>query len=64
MRMIMKINQMHYNNILVDENNKGKNLVGGLVIKDNGKFYYYDRGVYKTYEEEPSKWKNFSELLK
>lgn len=49
---------------IVDENSKGKNLVGGLVIKNNGNFYYYDRGVYKTYEEEPSKWKNFSELLK
>ena len=49
---------------IVDENSKVKNLVGGLVIKNNGNFYYYDRGVYKTYEEEPSKWKNFSELLK
>lgn len=49
---------------IVDENNKGKNLVGGLVIKNNDNFYYYDRGVYKTYEEDPSKWKSFTELLK
>lgn len=49
---------------IVDENNKGKNLVGGLVIKDKDKFYYYDRGVYCTYKEKPELWRNFEELFK
>lgn len=47
-----------------DENKKGKNLVGGLVIKDKDKWLYYDRGVYKTYIEAPDLWINFNKLLK
>ncbi len=49
---------------IVDENKKGKNLVGGLVIKDNDKWLYYDRGVYNSYKENPSNWYNFNDLLK
>ena len=49
---------------IVDENKKGKNLVGGLVIKDNDKWLYYDRGVYNSYKEDPSNWYNFDDLLK
>lgn len=49
---------------IVDENKKGKNLVGGLVIKDNDKWLYYDRGVYNSYKEDPSNWYNFDNLLK
>src|SRR5574344_1467917 len=49
---------------IVDENKKGKNLIGGLVIKDNDKWLYYDRGVYSSYKEEPSSWFNFNDLLK
>ena len=49
---------------IVDENKKGKNLVGGLVIKDNDKWLYYDRGVYNSYKEDPSNWYSFDNLLK
>ena len=49
---------------IADENNNGKNLVGGLVIKDNNKFYYNDRTNYKEYNEKPEDWKPFNELLK
>ncbi len=49
---------------IADENSKGKNLVGGLVIEDKGRWLYYDRGVYKTYLENPEYWKNFEELFK
>lgn len=49
---------------IVDENKKGKNLVGGLVIKDNDRWLYYDRGVYSSYKEDPNNWYNFNDLLK
>lgn len=49
---------------IVDENKNGKNLVGGLVIKDKDQFYYNDRGVYNSYTEKPEDWKPFNELLK
>lgn len=49
---------------IVDENRKGKNLIGGLVIKDKGKFYFYDRGVYNSYKDRPDLWKNFEEVFK
>ena len=48
---------------IVDENRKGKNLIGGLVIKDNDKWLYYDRGVYNSFKENPSDWYNFNSLL-
>ena len=43
---------------------KGKNIVGGLVVENNGTFYYYDRTIYKTYKEKPEQWKSFEELVK
>lgn len=49
---------------IVDENTNGKNLVGGLVIKDNDKWLYYDRGVYRSYKEDPKSWYNFDNILK
>lgn len=49
---------------ITDENNKGKNLIGGLVIENNGTFYYYDRTAYKTFNESPEQWKCFEELFK
>lgn len=49
---------------MVDENKKEKNLVGGLVIKDNDKWLYYDRGVYSSYNDDQSDWYNFDKLLK
>lgn len=49
---------------IVDENKKGKNLVGGLVVQHKDKFYYYDRGVYSSFRNKPDGWKDFEELLK
>ena len=49
---------------ITDENNKGKNLIGGLVIENNGTFYYYDRTTYRTFNESPEQWKYFEELFK
>lgn len=49
---------------IADENRKGKNLIGGLVVENNGTFYYYDRITYKTYKESPEQWKCFEELFK
>lgn len=49
---------------IADENKKGKKLIGGLVVKDKNRWLYYDRGVYKAYNEEPNLWINFNELLK
>lgn len=49
---------------IVDENKKGKNLVGGLVVQHKDKFYYYDRGVYSSFRNKTDEWKDFEELLK
>lgn len=49
---------------IVDENKKGKNLVGGLVIRDKDKWLYYDRGVYNSYKDDPNDWYNFDDLLR
>lgn len=49
---------------ITDENKKGKRLIGGLVIENNGTFYYYDRTTYKTFNESPEQWKCFEELFK
>lgn len=38
---------------IVDENKKGKNLVGGLVVQYKNRFYYYDRGVYSSFRDKP-----------
>lgn len=48
---------------ITDENREGKNLIGGLVIENNGTFYYYDRIIYKTYKDDPCQWKCFEELF-
>ena len=49
---------------IVDQNNKGKNLIGGLVIKDNNRFYFFNRNIYKTFEEAKDEWFDFDTLLK
>lgn len=49
---------------ITDENKKGKRLIGGLVIENNGTFYYYDRTTYKTFNESPEQWKCFEKLFK
>ena len=43
---------------------KGKNLIGGLVIKDNNRFYFFNRNIYKTFEEAKDEWFDFDTLLK
>ncbi len=43
---------------------KGKKLIGGLVIFEDGKFRYFDRNVYVKYSDDKSKWKEFETLLK
>ena len=41
----------------------GKNIIGGLVIKDNGKFKYYQQPQYKQYDKSPDSWEDFDKLL-
>ena len=47
-----------------EERYKGKNLVGGLVVRDGNMFKYYEEPLYKTYEEAPEKWLDFNQLFK
>jgi len=47
-----------------EERFKGKNLVGGLVVKDGNAFKYFEEPLYKTYEEAPDSWIDFDNLLK
>lgn len=49
---------------ITEERFKGKNLIGGLVIKDNNTFKYYQQATYKTYNDAPELWENFDNLLK
>lgn len=49
---------------IADERKIGRNLIGGLVIENNGTYYYYDRTEYKTYREDSKQWKGFNELFK
>lgn len=46
-----------------EERFNGKNLIGGLVILDNGIFKYYSKAIYKTYKESPDSWIDFNTLL-
>ena len=47
-----------------EERFKGKNLIGGLVVRDGNSFKYFEEPIYKTYEEEPDSWLDFDNLLK
>lgn len=58
----MKSNALH--SYIYKETYKGKNIIGGLVIKVDNKFKYYPETNYKTYEESPELWRDFDELLK
>lgn len=49
---------------ITEERFKGKNLIGGLVIQDNGVFKYYQQATYKPYTEAPELWEDFDNLLK
>lgn len=49
---------------IYDERNKGHNLFGGLVILDSEKFKYFESTPYVPYNQDPTQWKLFDELLK
>ena len=42
---------------------EGKNIVGGLVIQDNGIFKYFSKPVYKSYKESQEGWERFDNLF-
>lgn len=46
--------------------NRGCNLkvVGGIVVKYNSVFYYYDKLEYHDFKENSEDWKTFDELLR
>ena len=46
-----------------EERFNGKNIIGGLVIKENGKFKYYQQATYKSYLESPELWEDFNNLF-
>lgn len=48
---------------ICEERFNGKNLIGGLVIFDNGDFKYYSKPIYKIYKESPDSWTDFNTLL-
>lgn len=39
-------------------------VIGGIVVKSNSQFYFYDEIEYEDYKVNPSKWHNFNELLR
>ena len=49
---------------IYDERSKGHNLFGGLVILDGEKFKYFESTPYVPYNQDPTQWKLFDELLK
>ena len=49
---------------IYDERNNGHNLFGGLVILDGDKFKYFESTPYVPYNQDPTQWILFDELLK
>lgn len=47
-----------------EERFNGRNVIGGLVIEDNGVFKYYQQSTYKPYLDSPELWEDFDNLLK
>lgn len=45
-----------------EERFNGKNIVGGLVIKDNGVFKIYQKPQYKSYKDNPEEWEDFNSM--
>lgn len=48
---------------LEEETSKGKNLIGGLVIKDGAHFRVNLQTEYKSYEEAPNDWEYFDNII-
>lgn len=48
---------------LIEETNNGKNLIGGLVIKDGSHFRVNLNEEYKTFQEAESEWEYFDNLF-
>ena len=46
-----------------EERFNGRNVIGGLVIEDNGEFKYYQQATYKSYLESPELWEDFNSLF-
>lgn len=46
-----------------DENNEGKNLVGGLIIRNKQHFYIHSKKVYHSFKEKYNEWEYFEKLL-
>lgn len=46
-----------------EERYRGKNLIGGLIVKDGNKFKYFEEPLYETYAEAKDKWKDFDDLF-
>ena len=56
-----KSNALH--SYIYKETYKGKNIIGGLVIREDNKFKYYPETNYKTYKEAPELWIDFDNLF-
>ena len=48
---------------LEEETAKGKNLIGGLVIKDGSHFRVNLQSEYKSYSDAPDEWEYFENIL-
>ena len=48
---------------IYEERNNGHNLFGGLVIKVNNIFKYFESTPYRSYDENPDSWKDFEDIF-
>ncbi len=49
---------------IYQERAKGRNLIGGLVIKDKNKFKYFENIPYISYKVNKTNWKDFDDLFR
>lgn len=48
---------------ILTENGKGKNLIGGLVIKEGNHFRVNRKEIYKSFNLKPKDWEYFTEII-
>lgn len=48
---------------IYEERNKGKNLFGGLVVKDGDKFKYFESTPYIPINQDATEWKKFDDIF-